>query len=205
MHRRTFLVAATGTAAAASQRRTRLGRPDADRFHLEYIELLRGDSRLGGAGRIENKAIELAARIQSSLANGGASDRVRRQMYRLASDAMCLAGSAAIDASAPRRARSHLDKALPLAGLAREGEAMYRVWDHLMLTSSQRENHTEAAAGAEVMKRSSTARRDPLYASLGHMRHANALARLHQPTESLRAVSLAEKAFGRADGVQPSV
>lgn len=82
---------------------------------------------------------------------------------------------------------------------------MYRVWDHLMLTSSQRENHAEAAAGAEVMKRSSTARRDPLYASPGHMRHANALARLHQPTESLRAVSLAEKAFGGADGVQPSV
>ncbi|MEU2020901.1 helix-turn-helix transcriptional regulator [Streptomyces sp. NPDC016469] len=206
VHRRTFLVAATGTAvaAAALPRLTRLGQPDADRFRLEYTELLRGDARLGGAGRIENKAIELAARIQSSLAGGGASDRVRRQMYRLASDATCLAAFAAIDASAPRRARSHLDRALPLAGLARDGEAMYRVWDHLMLTSSQRENHAEAAAGAEVMKRSSTARRDPLYASLGHMRHANALARLHRPTESLRAMSLAEKAFGRAGDVQPS-
>ncbi|WP_234018098.1 MULTISPECIES: helix-turn-helix transcriptional regulator [unclassified Streptomyces] len=206
VHRRTFLVAATGTVAAVatSPRLTRLGQCDADRFHLEYTELLRDDSRLGGARRVENRAIELTARIQSSLAGGGASDRVQRQMYRLASDAMCLAAFAAIDASAPQRARSHLDKALPLAGLAREGEGMYRVWDHLMLTSSQRENHAEAAAGAEVMKRSSTARRDPLYASLGHMRHANALARLHQPTESLRAMSFAEKAFGRADDVRPS-
>jgi tetratricopeptide (TPR) repeat protein len=180
-----------------------LGQCDADRFHREYTELLRGD-RLGGARRIENRAVELAERIQSSFAAGGASDRVRRQMYRLASDVTCLAAFAAIDASTPQRARAHLDTALTLAGLARDGEAAYRVWDHLMLTSSQRENHAEAVAGAEVMKRSSVARRDPLYASLGHMRHANALARLHQPMESLRAMNLAEKAFGRARGEQPS-
>ncbi len=206
MHRRTLLLAATGTAAAAAVpgRRPRLGQADAARFHHEYTELLRDDARIGGARRIENTAVELAARVQSSLAGGGAADRIRRQMYRLASDVTCLAAFGAIDASAPQRARTHLDKALTLAGLARDGESMYRVWDHLMLTSSQRENHAEAAAGAEVMKRSSVARRDPLYASLGHMRHANALARLHQPAESLRALNLAEKAFGRAGGGQPS-
>ncbi|MFG2879706.1 XRE family transcriptional regulator [Streptomyces sp. NPDC048337] len=203
--RRTFLVAAAGTAIAASPvGRTRLGQSDADRFHLEYTELLRDDSRIGGARRIENRAVELAARIQSSLAGGGASDRFQRQAYRLASDVTCLAAFAAIDASTPLRARAHLDKALALAGLARDSEATYRVWDHLMLTSSQRENHGEAAAGAEVLKRSSVARCDPLYASLGHMRHANALARLRQPAESLRALNLAEKAFGRTRGEQPS-
>ncbi|MFF4010631.1 XRE family transcriptional regulator [Streptomyces sp. NPDC001717] len=205
MRRRTFLAAATGTAVAAATpaRRSRLGLVDADRFHREYTDLLSDDSRLGGARRIENRAAELAARIQSSLASGGASEHIRRRMYRLASDVTCLAAFGAIDASAPQRARLHLDKALTLAGLARDGESMYRVWDHLMLTSSQRENHAEAAAGAEVMKRSSAARRDPLYASLGHMRHANALARLEQPAESLRALALAEKAFGRAGGEQP--
>ncbi|MEV6393771.1 helix-turn-helix transcriptional regulator [Streptomyces sp. NPDC051907] len=206
VHRRTFLVAATGTAVAAATpaRRLRLGQSDADRFHLEYADLLGDDSRVGGTRRIENRGVELASRIQSSLADGAASDRVRRQMYRLASDVTCLAAFAAIDASAPQRARAHLDKALTLAGLARDSETMYRVWDHLMLTSSQRENHAEAAAGAEVMKRSSVARRDPLYASLGHLRHANALARLHQPTESLRVLNLAGKAFGRARDEQPS-
>ncbi|MFD7530365.1 MULTISPECIES: XRE family transcriptional regulator [unclassified Streptomyces] len=205
MHRRTFLGAATGTAVAAATpaRRTRLGESDAERFHREYTELLRGD-RLGGARRIENRAVELATRIQSSLATGDVSDRIRRQMYRLASDGTCLAAFAAIDASAPRRARAHLDTALTLAGLARDGEAMYRVWDHLMLTFSQRENHAEAAAGAEVMKRASVTRRDPLYASLGHMRHANALARLHQPVEALRALSFAERTFGRTRGERPS-
>ncbi|MDV9195334.1 helix-turn-helix transcriptional regulator [Streptomyces sp. Wh19] len=205
VHRRTFLVVATGTAVAAAvpPGRSRLGQSDADRFHQEYAELLR-DDRLGGARRVENKVVELAARIQFSLAAGGASDRVRRQLYQLASNVTCLAAFAAIDASAPQRARARLDAALTLAGLARDSEAMYRVWDHLMLTSSQRENHAEAAAGAEVMKRSSVARRDPLYASLGHMRHANALVRLRQPAESLRALHLAEKAFGRARDERPS-
>ncbi|MEU2430371.1 XRE family transcriptional regulator [Streptomyces sp. NPDC007861] len=205
VHRRTFLVAATGTAVAAATPtgRSRLGQSDVDRFHREYAELLR-DNRLGGARPVGNKAVELAARIQSSLAAGGASDRVRRQMYQLASNVMCLAAFAAIDASAPQRARAHLDTALTLAGLARGSETMYRVWDHLMLTSSQRENHVEAAAGAEVMKRSSVARRDPLHASLGHMRYANALARLHQPVESLRALNFAERAFGRTRGEWPS-
>ncbi|MGW6413052.1 helix-turn-helix domain-containing protein [Streptomyces vinaceus] len=203
--RRTFLLAATGTAAAAIPARPlRLGQSDADRFHREYTELLRDDSRLGGTRRMENRAVELAARTESSLASGGVSDRIRRQMYRLASDVTCLAAFAAIDARAPQRARAHLDKALTLAGLARDSETMYRVWDHLMLASSQRENHAEAAAGAEVMKHSSVARRDPLYASLGYMRHANALARLHQPAESLRALNLAEKTFGRPRGEQPS-
>ncbi|MBW5481239.1 XRE family transcriptional regulator [Streptomyces bambusae] len=200
MHRRTLLLAATGTAAAAAvpARRSRLGQSDAERFHREYAALLRDDARIGGARRIENTAVELGARIRSSLAIGGASDRVQRHMYRLASDVTCLAAFGAIDASAPQRARAHLDKALALAGLARDGESMYRVWDHLMLTFSQRENHVEAAAGAEVMKRSAVARRDPLFASLGHVRHANALARLHRPAESLRALDLAEKAFGKA-------
>ncbi len=205
MHRRTFLAAATGSAVAAAAQAScpRLGQPDADRFHREYTELQR-DERLGGARRIENQAVELAARIQSSLHAGGISDRVRRRVYRLASDVTCLAAFGAIDASAPQRARAHLDTALTLAGLARDGEAMYRVWDHLTLTSSQRENHAEAAAGAEVMKRAPTARRDPLFASLGHMRNANALARLRRPGEALRALGLAEVAFGRAGGNRPS-
>ncbi|MFJ4777409.1 XRE family transcriptional regulator [Streptomyces sp. NPDC088762] len=204
MHRRTLLLAATTTAVAAvaPARRARLGQSDADRFQLEYAELLRDDARLGGTRGIENRAVELAARIQSSVAVGTASDRVQRQAYRLAADVTCLAAFGAIDARAPLRARTHLDKALTLAGLSRDSTAMYRVWDHLMLASSQRENHGEAAAGAEVMKRSSVARRDPLYASLGHMRNANALARLHRPQESLRAMHLAENAYARAQGGQ---
>ncbi|MFI1676040.1 hypothetical protein [Streptomyces sp. NPDC020607] len=67
-----------------------------------------------------------------------------------------------------------------------------------------RENHSEAAASADVMKRSTAARRDPLFTSLAHMRNANALARLHHPAESLRALALAEKNFARAGAAKRS-
>lgn len=76
---------------------------------------------------------------------------------------------------------------------------MFHVWNHMFLTSSMRENHPEAVAGAEVMKRSSIARRDPLYASLGHVRTANGLARLPaRRSDALRALNDAERAFARA-------
>ncbi|OKI46747.1 hypothetical protein A6A29_27245 [Streptomyces sp. TSRI0281] len=119
-------------------------------------------------------------------------------LHRQAADALASAAFAAIDASSPQRARAHLDQAMTFAGLSRDSGTTFRVWDHLMLASSQRDNHSEAAAGAEVMKRSTAARRDPLYASLGHMRTANALAYLRSPTDALRAHSLAEKNFDRS-------
>jgi hypothetical protein len=129
---------------------------------------------------------------------------VRDMLHRLAADVISSAAFAAIDASSPQRARAHLDKALTFAGLSRDSETMYHVWNHLTLTSSQRENHAEAVAGAEVMKRSSIARRDPLYASLGHIRNANGLARLRHRSAALRALSDAERAFARsADKPRP--
>ncbi|QKV97801.1 hypothetical protein HUT19_24740 [Streptomyces sp. NA02950] len=125
-------------------------------------------------------------------------------LHRLAADVISSAAFAAIDASSPQRARAHLDKALTLAGLSRDSETMYHVWNHLTLTSSQGENHAEAVAGAEVMKRSSIARRDPLYASLGHIRNANGLVRIRHRSEALRALADAERAFARcADEQRP--
>ncbi|MFF4674115.1 hypothetical protein ACFY1C_30495 [Streptomyces sp. NPDC001279] len=52
------------------------------------------------------------------------------------------------------------------------------------------------------MKRSSIARRDPLYASLGHLRNANGLARLRRRSEALRALNDAERAFARTTDQQ---
>ncbi|MEV8390012.1 MULTISPECIES: hypothetical protein [unclassified Streptomyces] len=83
-------------------------------------------------------------------------------LYRLAAEVISSAAFASIDASAPQRARAHLGPALTFAGLSRSSQVMYHVWNHMTLTSSQRENHAEAVAGAEALKRSSIARRDPL-------------------------------------------
>ncbi|WP_433544818.1 XRE family transcriptional regulator [Streptomyces sp. CA-294286] len=192
-------VGGIGVALAAPHvPRRRLGISDVERFNLDYTYILGQDQVVGGTRRVEDLAVELGMRVQSALSTAAASGRVRDMLHRLASNAMAAAAFAAIDARAPQRARTHLDRAMTLAGLSRDSQTVYRVWDHLMLASSMRENHSEAAASAEVMKRSTAARRDPLFTSLAHMRHANALARLHHPAESLRALSLAEKHFMRA-------
>ncbi|EFL24591.1 conserved hypothetical protein [Streptomyces himastatinicus ATCC 53653] len=200
VQRRAFVnaVGGAGLSLAIPQgRQKRLGISDVDRFHQDYVQILQEDRVVGGTRRVENLAIELGTRVQSALTTGAVSSRVRDMLHRLAADAMAAAAFAALDASSPKRARAHLDKAMTLAGLSRDSQTRYRVWDHLMLASSMRENHAEAAAAADVMKRSTAARCDPLFASLGHMRNANALARLDQRTDALRALELAEKHFGR--------
>lgn len=203
--RRELLAAAgaTGLSLAVPQAtpRGRLGIADVHRFQQDYVSILRLDRTVGGSRTVERLGTELALRIQSAVAaGGGASTRVREGLHRLAAETLASAAFAAIDASSPRRAREYLDKAMTLAGLSRDSETAFRIWDHLMLTSSQCENHAEAAAGADVMRRSAAARRNPLFASLGHMRNANALARLRLRPDALRAHGLAEKHFERRAG-----
>ncbi|WP_246530590.1 XRE family transcriptional regulator [Streptomyces bathyalis] len=205
VQRRAFVNAVGGAGlgfATPQARQRRLGVSDVDRFHEDYVKILQEDRVVGGTRRVENLAIELGTRVQSALATGVATSRVRDMLHRLAAEAMSAAAFAALDASSPKRARAHLDKAMTLAGLSRDSQTTYRVWDHLMLASSMRENHAEAAASADVMKRSTAARRDPLFASLGHMRNANALARLDQHTDALRALALAEKNFSRSQSAR---
>ncbi|WKX11937.1 XRE family transcriptional regulator [Streptomyces sp. NL15-2K] len=205
-NRRKFLSAASGSVLAVGTSGTsdhgRLGINDVRRFHQDYVAILRHDDAGRGSKKVENLAVELASRIQSALALSTASTRVQDMLHRLAAEVISSAAFASIDASAPQRARAHLDKALTFAGLSRDSEAMYHVWNYMTLTSSQRENHAESVAGAEVMKRSSIARRDPLYASLGHMRNANGLARLRRQSDALRALKDAERAFARTTDQQ---
>ncbi|HEY8985590.1 MAG TPA: XRE family transcriptional regulator [Streptomyces sp.] len=199
VHRRTFLTAAGGTAlAAVSPAGRRLGLSDVDRFQDEYEHILEDDWRVGGLREVEHQASELALRIQSALAVGTTSTGVRRRLHCLASNVTSSAAFAAIDAKAHRRSRNHLDKAVTFAGLSGDSETQYHVWNHLAMTACQREDFTEGAAAADVMKATAIARRDPLYLSLAHMRNARSLARLNQRGDTLRALSAAEQSFGRS-------
>ncbi len=202
VHRRALLAATSGAALAIAApyapAHGRLGVNDVRRFHQDYVAIVRQDRAVGGSREVEKLAVELASRIQSTLAVSSSSTRVRDMLHRLAADVFGSAAFAAIDAKSPRRARVHLHEALIFAGLSRDSETMYQVWNHLTLTSRQHENYAEAVAGSEVMKRSSTARRDSLYASLGHIRNASGLARLGRRSEALRALSDAERAFARS-------
>ncbi len=207
MRRRTLLNAAGGVALAVGTSGAgtpgRLGTGDVRRFHQDYVTILRDDDAGRDSKKVENLAVELASRIESSLAQSTASTRVQNMLHRLAAEVISSAAFASLDARAPQRARTHLDRALAFAGLSRDSEATFHVWNHMFLASSMRENHPEAVAGAEVMKRSSIARRDPLYASLGHVRNANGLARIPaRRSDALRALSDAERAFARASDQQ---
>ncbi|MEU5159089.1 XRE family transcriptional regulator [Streptomyces sp. NPDC020875] len=203
MRRRTILNAAGGAALVVGisdpDPLGRLGTSDVRRFHQDYVAILRDDDAGRDSKKTEGLAVELASRIQSALAISTTSARVQGLLQRLVAEVLSSAAFAALDAKAPRRARAHLDRALTFAGLSRDGDAMFHVWNHIFLTSSVRENHPEAVAVAEVMKRSSVARRDSLYSSLGHLRNANGLARLpSRRSEALRALNDAENAYARA-------
>ncbi|MFJ9429401.1 XRE family transcriptional regulator [Streptomyces sp. NPDC101490] len=203
VHRRTFLTSSSGTAlAVATPTLTRLGMSDAARFQAEYVKILKEDWTIGGAHAVEHRAAELSLRIKSALSAGTTSTRVRRRLYCLAADASSSAAFAAIDAKVQSRARTHLDRAVTFAGLSGDSETKYHVWNHLAMTATQREDFSEGEAAAEVMKVLVIARRDPLYASLGHMRNARCLAKREYRTEAVRALRAAEQMFERAEHIE---
>ncbi|MET9558528.1 XRE family transcriptional regulator [Streptomyces sp. NPDC006645] len=209
LHRRAFIASATGAAMsvtpASGVARSRLGQGDVDRFRAEYAEIIAKDQALGGAQNVENHAAELAVRIKSSLAGGGtATPRVRAKLYRLASDVTCSAAFAAIDARARTRARSHLDSAITFAGLSGDSETQYHVWNHLAMVAGQRYDFAEVSAATDAAKGLAIARKDPLYASLAYVRSAHACAGSGDRSAALRALSAAERCFGRqADMERP--
>lgn len=198
VHRRTFLTATGGTALAVAASKKQLSLSDVDLFQRQYICILEDDWRVGGGQKVENQAVELALRIRSALTAGTTSSQVRKRLHRLASDAMSSAAFAAIDAKSHQRARVHLEKAVTFAGLSGDSETQYHVWNHLAMTACQRGDFSEGAAAADVMRSLAIARRDPIYTSLGHMRNARALAKMNQPSDTLRSLKAAEKSFHRA-------
>lgn len=205
VHRRAFITAATGTAVAATAgaSRSRLGQNDVRRFHAEHAEIIAQDQELGGAQEVENHAVELAMRIKSSLAGGAATSTwVRTKLYALASGVTCSAAFAAIDAQARARARGHLDSAVTFAGLSGDSETQYQVWNHLAMVAGQRGDYAEGSAAADAAKSLSIAKKDSLYASLAHMRSACAHAGSRDKSTALRALTAAERTFGRHAAVE---
>lgn len=205
VHRRAFITAATGTAVAptAAASRSRLGHSDVIRFHAEHSEIIAQDQEVGGAQKVEHHAVELAMRIKSALAGGAATSTwVRAKLYALASDVTCSAAFAAIDAQARARARSHLDSAVTFAGLSGDSETQYHVWNHLAMVAGQRGDYAEGSAAADAAGSLSIAKKDPLYASLAHMRSAHARAGSRDRSAALRALTAAEQTFGRHAAVE---
>ncbi|WP_326611725.1 hypothetical protein [Streptomyces scopuliridis] len=79
----------------------------------------------------------------------------------MAADYMATAAWSAIDAHRSDRAQSLLDRALYLAGMARDPIAELRVWNSYAMLTHQRDQHAAAVDSGYAARATGIARRNP--------------------------------------------
>lgn len=75
----------------------------------------------------------------------------------------------------------------------------FRIWSHAGSLYRHLGRPIDALAANDVARGLSITRRDPLFASLGHARHAAILGLTHDAVAVERAIGQAQSAYGRAD------
>lgn len=139
-----------------------------------------------------------AGRVLDLQQNGSASERVRCRMFGLAAEFNGVAAWSCIDARELDRAQQHLDTFMRLAGLAKDPDAQFRVWNLVAMLAHQRHEYTEAVAAGKAAQAVGITRRDPMLSSLAHARTAIEQAHLNDRQAALRSIGLASDAMGRA-------
>lgn len=207
--RRNFLTVAGGTTAAVMfpfagappqvgtsdvlRLRSGLGRPDEARPEQ------RG-ARGPGTGRIGRRADALAKQKL------GATQRIRQRLFSVAADYIATAAWSAIDARQMERAAQLLDRALYLAGMAKDPVAEMRVWNSYAMLAHHQDEYAEAVDAAYAAQGTPIARRNPLYGSLAHARAAVGHSTLGDRQAALRSLEHAQDALGKPekDEARPS-
>lgn len=204
--RRGFTTAAVGIAALAllpvpaAASRPRVGMRDLNELELAFNQLVAADNLAGGTVKLETRALAFAHHAMERLAVGTMSERVKDRLYFLAAAFTGTALWAAVDDHAPGRAKGHLERALHLARLSRNPEIELRLWGHAALLAAQRPGGLrEAMDAAQVARRSTACRRDPLLGSFASARLAGVQAQSGDHQGSLRSLEHARTAFDRAD------
>lgn len=197
--RRTFCSLAAAAATVPSGRRS-VGTADVIRLREGMSALTALDQARGGHGALERAALAGAAEAVA-LQQRAASQTVRQRLFSLACHYMASAAWSCIDARQPDRARTHLDQALRLAGMAQDAMAQMRVWNSTAMLAHQRGQFGEGVAASQAAQATTTARRDPLFASLAHARTAIGHASRGERQPALRSLGYAEDALTRAQSV----
>ncbi|WP_229348440.1 helix-turn-helix transcriptional regulator [Streptomyces sp. UNOB3_S3] len=205
--RRTFFTATTGTTAAAvvplfSARPNRVGTTDVIELRKGLDALMALDAHRGGHEALESAALS-GARQALDLQQKAATQSIRKRLFTVAADYTATAAWSAIDARRSDRAQTHLDRALYLAGMAKDGAAQLRVWNSYAMLAHQRQEHTKAIDAGYAAQAVGICRRDPLYASLAHARTAVGHATKGDRQAALRSLGYAEAALSKADRDQP--
>ncbi|MFG3229339.1 XRE family transcriptional regulator [Kitasatospora sp. NPDC048194] len=202
--RRTFISTAAVAAVVVPglTGRSQVGMSDVERLRARLDNLNALDDQLGGHAELEQAALA-GAKMAEDLQQRPASDRVRRALAAVAADYTTTAAWSCVDGREFDRAQRHLDRALTLAGLAKDTSLQLRVWNSTALMAYQQQRYPLAVAAAQAAQACGVTRRDPLYASLAHARVAVGYAGVGDRQAALRSLGHAGDALGRADLALP--
>ncbi|MGW5736692.1 MULTISPECIES: hypothetical protein [Streptomyces] len=207
--RRTFTAAATslvfGAAvpAARADTRRRIGSSDIQRLHAKFAQIITRDHRQGGRLTIETQALGLAGEALGLLTHGSASQRIQNSVYAAAASFTSSAMWAAIDGRRFDAAQRHFDRASSLAGMSGDLTIQFRIWSHAGSLYRHLGRPVDALAANDAARRLAVTRRDPLFAALGHARHA-AIHGIQGDIGAIhRTLGLAQDAFDRAQDDEP--
>ncbi|MFD0270881.1 hypothetical protein ACFVGY_30600 [Streptomyces sp. NPDC127106] len=205
MKRRNFVNGMTAVAAAVAgptplaPAAPRVGMSDVARLHQRFTDIIASDHRHGGQPSIEQEAARLAEEALRLQGSGGASQRVRANLYATAASFRSSAMWAAIDGRRFGDARNHWREACQLAELSGDQAIKFRIWSHAGTMFRHQGRPAEAAAANDVARSLGLVRRDPLFASLGLARHAAIHAAANERKAVRRAFGQAEEAMERAN------
>jgi transcriptional regulator with XRE-family HTH domain len=203
VRRRTFMTSAAGTATAAvvpaAIAPRRIGQSDVARLESKFTAIIDQDHKHGGQIGIETRASALAGEALSLLQWGSASQRVRDHLYASAASFTSSAMWSAIDGRRFNEAQRYLDRASTLATMSGDATIQFRIWSHAGSLYRHLGRPVDALAANDVARGLSITRRDPLFASLGHARHAAILGLTRDAVAVERAIAQAQSAYSRAD------
>ncbi|WP_307841565.1 hypothetical protein [Streptomyces endocoffeicus] len=205
MRRRNFLMATTGTTAAVAVpliAQHSVGTSDVIRLRSGLDALVALDAARGGHDELERRALTGAAGALEKQ-KLGASQRIRQRLFSVAAEYTSMAAWSAIDARRTDRARGLLDRALYLAGVAKDSTAEMEVWNLYAMLARQSREHTEAVDAAQAAQHTAIARRDPLFASLAHVRAALGYSNLGDRQAALRSLGYAHETLAKASFDEP--
>ncbi|MFD4696405.1 helix-turn-helix transcriptional regulator [Streptomyces niveus] len=196
--RRHFISVSTG-AALASVAQQRVGASDVQRLLSKFAVLIASDHRYGGKLTIETQASALAGEALSLQARGTASQRVRGALYGCAASFTSSAMWAAIDGRRFDAAQRHFDRASSLAAMSGDPTIQFRIWSHAGSLYRHLARPADALAANDVARNLPVARRDSMFASLGHARHAAIHGLTGDPRAVRQALGHAQDALQQAD------
>ncbi|MEU8516991.1 hypothetical protein AB0C76_36235 [Kitasatospora sp. NPDC048722] len=177
----------------------RLGTSDVGRITARFADVIASDHRHGGRRSIEDQAVAFADEALALQESGSASQRVRQHLYGCAAAFMSSAMWAAIDGRRFDAAARHHVRAASLASMSGDQAIQFRIWSHAGSLYRHMRRPADALAANDVARRLSITRRDPMFASLGHARHA-AIHGLTGDHNAVRhAIGRAQEALYRAD------